>query len=163
MTSDRLNRPSAPSDLITSSHQRATQSFLRVPRWKSVPCWNPLRTIVPPFSGTSMARPACSASLLSLACVSSRMRTAFVTLHPGDNFLLAKPPVLPYSVSWQRLARSFSQMAVYPRHRYLQQLGYFVDGEKLVVAVFFFTCGRVYCAIVELDVAGFHVFLAVSK
>src|ERR1035438_3060158 len=60
---ERVRRSSFPSRPLTSSHQRATHTFVRVPRLKSEPCWNRLlRAIRPPY----VARSGGSASMKSV-------------------------------------------------------------------------------------------------
>jgi transposase-like protein len=91
MISDRLSLPRMPSVCTTSSHQRATQSFLRVPRWKRDPCWKPLPAIVSPLFGISMARPACSAPPCSVVRMSSRLATSTTSAFNKSGNLLSPP------------------------------------------------------------------------
>ena len=83
------------------SHQRSTQSFLRVPRWKSDPCWKPLRAIVSPFLGISMARP-------SLFCVASQCSSH--VKRPGGPFAGALPKQVPRPLGNANTCRADTQV-----------------------------------------------------
>jgi len=58
------------------------------------------------------------------------MRVSSVALDSSKDFLLAKAPVLPYSIARKLLCRPFAQASIDPGHGHLQQLGNFVNGEK---------------------------------
>jgi len=67
-----------------------------------------------------------------------------MTFNPRQYFVLTKPPILPEAVTWQSLCGSPAQPSVDPRHRHLQQPGYFANGKKVILAPSFFPCGRVF-------------------
>ncbi len=63
-------------------------------------------------------------------------------LDPRQHFVLTEAPVLSKPVTWYSLQGSFSRASIYPRHRNLQQLGYFVNCQKVVFVLFFSHCAR---------------------
>ena len=80
-----------------------------------------------------MARPACSASLLSVVPMSSRFAISPLALHPGHYFVPTETPVLPKAISRQAIYRAFSGVPVHPRNRHLQKPGDLMHGQKLRV------------------------------
>jgi hypothetical protein len=104
-----------------------------VPRWKSDPCWKPLRAIVSPFLGISMARPACSSSLFSVIRMSSCFAISPLALHPSHYFVRTETPILPKAISRQAIYRAFSGVPVHPRNRHLQKPGDLMHRQKLSV------------------------------
>jgi len=79
--------------------------------------------------------------------MSSNMRVAPLALDPRQHFGLPETPVLSKPVTWYSPQGSLSRASIDPRHRNLQQLGYFVDSQK-VAFVSSSLCGRRICGIV---------------
>src|SRR6266478_814258 len=77
-----------------------------------------------------MARPACSASLLSVVRMSSRFAVSPLALHPGHYFVCTEPPVLSKAISREAIYRAFPGVPVDPRNRHLKKLGDLVHGQN---------------------------------
>ena len=80
-----------------------------------------------------MARPACSASLMSVVRMSSCFAISPLALHPGHYFVCTETPVLPEAISRQAIYRAFSGVPVHPRNRHLQKPVDLMHGQKLSV------------------------------
>jgi hypothetical protein len=80
--------------------------------------------------------------------MSSRCVVSPLALDPGHYFVRTETPVLPKAVTWYSLRGSRPRAPIDPRHGYLQQVGYFVDSQKMAF-VSSSRCGRGVCGIVR--------------
>ena len=62
-----------------------------------------------------LARLAFSASILIVMGTSNRLTLCAVALHPGEDFLRPKAPVLAEAISREAICCAFPQMSVDPR------------------------------------------------
>src|SRR5271166_3233158 len=129
--SERRTRSNFPSVPMTSSHQRATHTFIRVPRLKSEPCWNRLlRAIRPP----NVARSGGSASAESVFGRFTRCNSVLPQpLQPFANFAGVETQVLSQLEVGNPLHTPPAGSLVNPRNRYFQQLRDFRDGQEFVL------------------------------
>src|SRR6266705_2573301 len=127
-TAKRRTLFTEPLGAITSSLQRAAQTFRLLPRRrKTCPSWKRVRIV------NSFPIRALFSSPLAIVLRDSSIsrHSQSLTLNPRKYISFVKTPVLPQAESRYALRASLARAPVYPRNRDAEELRHFLDSKEL--------------------------------